>query len=83
MPTFSTDIDINVDDFISECSDWDIKEMIEILQDHGYIKPKEVTEKLGLLESDFFVKLEKLKNVYYLIQNEELDYIESLVKKYC
>lgn len=83
MPTFSTDIDIDVEDFISECSEFDIKEMIEALQDHGYIKPKEVTEKLGTLESEFFQKIDKLKNVFYILPNDEIEYIDSLVNKYC
>ncbi len=83
MPTFSTDIDIDVDEFISECNDWEIQSLIESLQDYGYIKPKELTEKLGFLESDFFVKIDKLKNVFYNLQNDEIEYIDSLVKKYC
>ncbi len=39
MPSFYVDdVDIDVDDFLSACSDYERKELIEALVEDGYIK---------------------------------------------
>lgn len=85
MPTFYTeDLEIEVDEFLSSCNKHDIKLVIEYLVDEGYIKRgEEMPEKIGVLESEFFEKLNKLKDVYYYLNTEELESIDNMVKKYC
>lgn len=85
MPTFYTEnLDIDIDDFLSECNHDDINELINTLIEDGYLPKNSIpTQKLGVFESEFFEKIDKLKNVYYHINNEDLELIEGLVKKYC
>jgi hypothetical protein len=86
MPRFYTeDLDIDVDEFISSCGEYEIDQIIEILTEEGYIKPNTINneEKLGFTESEFFKKLDKLKDVYYYIDNEDLEVIDKMLKKYC
>lgn len=85
MPTFYTeDLDISVDEFLSSCDSHDITELINALIEDGYL-PNNSTpkQKLGVLEAEFFEKIDNLKNVYYHINNEDLELIDNLVKKYC
>jgi hypothetical protein len=45
MATFNNDIDIDPCDYIYECSKYEIKELIQELEDHGYIKPNSSLDK--------------------------------------
>ena len=84
MPQFYVDpLDIDVDEFLSSCDEVDIKEIITFLKEDGWITGSNVQDKLGVLEKEFSEKLDKLKNSYYHITNEELDILDNLVKKYC
>jgi len=85
MPTFENEIDIDVDDFISSCSKDEIKEMIEILKEEykeevkeeiGYIKPKTFLEEL------FLNNLDKIKNNYLSLSQEEIEYFEKISKRF-
>jgi hypothetical protein len=85
MPTFENEIDIDVDDFISSCSKDEIKEMIEILKEEykeevkeeiGYIKPKTFLEEL------FLNNLDKIKNNYLSLSQEEIEYLEKISKRF-
>lgn len=87
MPTFYTeDLDISVDEFLSSCDSHDITELITSLIEDGHLPNNSIPkqkQKLGVLEAEFFEKIDKLKNVYYHINNEDLELIDNLVRKYC
>jgi hypothetical protein len=86
MPTFYTeDLDIDVDEFISSCTGYEIDQLIKALIEDGHIKPNAINneDKLGFTESEFFRKLDKLKGVYYNIDSEDLEFIDKMLKKYC
>jgi hypothetical protein len=84
MPQFYVEsLDIDVDEFLSSCDEGEIKEIITSLKEDGWITGSNVQDKLGILEKEFSEKLDKLKNSYYRITNEELDILDNLVKKYC
>ena len=75
-------IDIQIEEFVWACSNYDIKELIKVLVENehlpkGLINEKgEVRTELGRKtnnEIDFMDKLDKLKEKYYsLTQEEEL-----------
>ena len=75
-------IDIQIEEFVWACSSYDIKELIKVLVENehlpkGLINEKgEVRTELGRKtnnEIDFMDKLDKLKEKYYsLTQEEEL-----------
>lgn len=85
MPTFQTEeLEIDIYDFLNECSDKEIQELIGELVDRQLISNQEKNiSKLGFLESIFISNLDKLGQVYYQLDSEEVEYIEKLVKKYC
>jgi hypothetical protein len=84
MVSIYKDIDIDVDEFISSCDDGDIKEMIDILSDLGYLHDvRRVDDNVGYMEKGFQDNLDKLKDVFYRMGEDEIGLIESLVKKYC
>jgi hypothetical protein len=85
MPTFQTEyLEIDVYDFLRECSDEEIQELVDELISREIISKQEKNiSKLGFLESIFISNLDKLSQVYYQLDSKEVEYIEKLVKKYC
>jgi hypothetical protein len=85
MPTFQTEyLEIDVYDFLRECSDEEIQELVDELISRQIISKQEKNiSKLGFLESIFISNLDKLSQVYYQLNSKEVEYIEKLVKKYC
>lgn len=86
MPEFESYVDVDVDEFVSSCDKREIEELIECLVDEGYL-PKSVvmtnpTENLGTYESDFNENLDKLKQKYFLLSNEDEQVIQNIFKKY-
>lgn len=78
MPSFTPeididDMDINVDDFLYECSDKEINEVVEWLIDN------EVISNNGKLSN---VEMYKLLSKYDKMSYEDQDLIMGLVEKY-
>lgn len=80
-----TDIDVDVDDFVSSCNKREISELIEELIFHGYLNEHSVgvpSNNMGLMESMFVEKMSKLTSCYYRLTPEEEQTLENLFKKY-
>jgi hypothetical protein len=85
MPYISTEteIDLSVDEFLDECSSKEIKELIEALIEDGHIpKLNSPGVKLTYHHSDFSEKMNELSSKYLSIDNDDLEIIEKLFKKY-
>ena len=85
MPEFSTYIDIDASEYVSECSKSEINELIEELVFQGYIdKSNSVVgmETLSVMEQEFHEKLEKLKSSYLNIQLEDEEILKKIFIKY-
>ena len=84
-------VDIESDDFLWNCSKYDIKELINALVESGHL-PKEVVNLKGEVkeeitlkgrgETEFSEKLDLLKTKYYSLTQEEEEFFESVFKKY-
>lgn len=84
-------VDIDIDDFLWNCSKYDIKELINALVESGHL-PKEVVNLKGEVkeeitlkgrgETEFSEKLDLLKTKYYSLTQEEEEFFESVFKKY-
>jgi hypothetical protein len=85
MPEFDTYVDVDVDDFISACSEREITELVDALIDEGHIPAsagKGTNSNVGVLESIFIGKLDQLKESYYRLSQEDEKTLEDLFKKY-
>lgn len=82
MPTFyeQTDFDITVDDFLEECDRREIEEVIDYLEEMGYLKNHSRTEggsPIGILEEEFQERIQKLSESRHRLTLEE----EEIIKK--
>lgn len=72
MAYLDVNIDINVDDFLEECSEFEIKEVLEWLSNNDYDLKEENENNKDLL---------KLLDVFVLTAEDELT-IKNIAKKY-
>jgi hypothetical protein len=89
MPSFSqyteveVDIDIEVGDFIDECSDREIQRMIKILRKEGYLSPNDgVPGEDNLLDIEYKNALDKLYNRRIYLTLEEEQFIKQLANRF-
>lgn len=85
------DIDIEIYEFVRSCSQREIKELIEELIENEHL-PKDVINQKGDVkkemhrktgsEMEFENKLDKLKEKYFSISQEDDVTLQSIIKKY-
>ena len=77
MPYFETnpdEIEVDVDDFLSACSDSEIKELIQALKDDGHLDE-------GELDNDFDIALRKLVGNSWRLSKEDEETILKIANK--
>ena len=86
MPDFSTQIDIELWEYVSECSKRDIEELIDVLINDGHldtfngkVKPSNSNT---LMDDEWNEALEKLRNSRHLLSIEEENRITDIAKKF-
>lgn len=87
MPEFECLCDVSPSEFLNSCSSKEIKELIDYLITDGHLPKTTISNKgkkknNSTIETDFFENLDKVKNKYYTITNEDLDILEKIFKKY-
>jgi len=92
MPTFYVDeIDIEPYEFISSCSDSEIRDLIIELINEEHL-PESVLNQLktdkdgkrnqSILEEEFLEKMDKLSKRFHSISREDEETLETIFKKY-
>jgi hypothetical protein len=88
MPSFDVntdiDIDIDIDDFVDACTTYEIKRLIEYLEEEGHIANRIDTNSTNktFSEKDFEEKLTKIANNRFLLSDEELELIEKIANRF-
>lgn len=87
MPRFlAEDIDIDVDEFLGECSSNEIDEVIDYLVEYGYIKKNSQTggvyKRSSIPEQDFEDTLSKLHGKYQSLTKAEEEIIAAIAKRF-
>jgi hypothetical protein len=82
MPRFyeETEFDIGPCDFLDDCSSGEIEEIIEYLEENGYLKNHSSIAKskeMGILEDEFQQKIQKISESRHILTLEE----EEVIKK--
>lgn len=79
-------VDIDIDDFLYSCSDYDIKKIIEALIDDGHLPENVITKQskhqMTPGEELHMEYCSKIAGNYFQMTNEETAFIEQLAKKY-
>lgn len=83
MPSFYTDVDVDVDDFVGSCSDSEIKELIECLVEDGHLvgHPVEVATGSTVEDERWNDEVSKLFNNRWKLSVEDEQRILSVTQK--
>lgn len=81
MSWITLDVDIDIDEFLSNCSQKDIKYIIDSLIEDGHLDKKiiDIEKKKSVLDNDWQDSLDKLKNNRHRLTVEE----ENVIQKIC
>ena len=85
MPDFTSYVEVEPYEFVSECSKSEIKELIDELIDAGHLPQtvRNTTEvRRGNLEEEFLEKMNGLSESYYRLSQEDDKLLQDLFKKY-
>jgi hypothetical protein len=85
MPSFYSDAEVEVDvtEFLEACNSYEIKEVIEYLEDEGHISRKNrFNEKASLNESDYLHNLSVLIGNYHNVTKEEEKVISKIAERF-
>jgi hypothetical protein len=76
------DIDIDVSDFVAECSEREIKHLVKILQKEGYLTPDNIINNSdNILDIEYKTALNKLYNKRIYLTLDEEQFIKQLANK--
>jgi hypothetical protein len=75
MPDFTASIDISPSDYIYECSDYEIKELITELKESGYLKGDII------IDDEWTEMINKIYKNRLLLSNEDEEIIRNISKK--
>ena len=89
MPIFSAseyvdvEVDVDIDEFLDECNDREIDEVINWLIDNNHINEsqKTVDTNLSFDEEQLHKNLYKIRDSYYLLSEEEEELIKQIANK--
>ena len=87
----SVDVDLELDEIYSEMNNSSCKEMAKWLNEDGFLEDYKVDSitidgdsmKLSHLQKDFAEQMIDLISKFHSMDNEEIEFIEKLYKKYC
>jgi hypothetical protein len=90
MPRFyqevEAEVDIDVEDFVYECSDREIEKLIKYLIEEGKLPKKLDTytksQNLTYTEIMWYETIEKIRNNRLSISQEEIELIENIAKRF-
>lgn len=84
MPDFTTEIDIDPYEYVSECSKREIKELIECLIDEGHINSNSlpVDKNKNLLDEEWDEVVGKILSSRLVMSPEDEEMIRLISKKY-
>lgn len=88
MPYFYTDaeLEISVNEFLSECQERDIKTLVDTLIKDGHLKQTQVfkhrASQSSFLEQEHINMCDALSKNFYQMSNEDIQVLETLYKKY-
>ena len=86
MPDFTTEIDIDAWDYISACSNREVKELIDALVDGGYLdsfngKVEPANIHNTLMDDEWSETLNKLRDSRHLMSSEDEQRIIDVAKR--
>jgi hypothetical protein len=76
------DVDVEVNDFLEDCSDYEIEEIISWLKDKDYLKNTDTDRQVCATELEYMEALDKLQTKWNVLTKEEEAFVLNLAKRF-
>lgn len=81
MPEFETSVDVDIDDFISECNSREIKDLIEFLVEDGHLPESVLTDAPKAENTNWNEEVQKLIDSKWKLSVEDEQLILNVTQK--
>lgn len=84
MPSFYADVEVEVDEFVDNCSKREIEELVKYLHKEGHLNEDTIpAENMNLLDQEWAEVLDKLSGRNRLqLSNEEEEIIKKIANRF-
>ena len=79
---FDIDVNISVNDFLSECDGHEINDIINWLKRNGELSNSNIHQTNSIPYEMFLESVDKIAQNYYQLTNEEQELIEKIAKRF-
>jgi hypothetical protein len=76
------DVDVNIDDFLESCDEYEIEEAIDWLKDKGHIKDTHTDRQVCAAELEYIEALDKIYTKWNVLTKEETDFVLNIAKRF-
>ena len=74
--------DVNIDDFLESCDEYEIEEAIDWLKDKGHIKDTHTDRQVCAAELEYIEALDKIYTKWNVLTKEETDFVLNIAKRF-
>lgn len=82
MPDFRTEIDIDPEEFLCECSANEIDQIVLWLKSHGYLNDSSQISEISVAESEYESAISKLHSKWNSLTEDEERTIKNIAKRF-
>lgn len=76
------ELDVSVDEFMTECNENQIQEIIDYLNENNYIPDDRLNKQYGVAEYEFESALNTLRNKWNMLTSDEETMILNIAKRF-
>jgi ribonucleotide reductase alpha subunit len=76
------DVDVEVNDFLEDCDEYEIEQVIDWLKDKGHLKNTDIDRQVCVAELEFIEALDKIYTKWNVLSKEETEFIINISKRF-
>ena len=76
------DVDVEVNDFLEDCDEYEIEQVIDWLKDKEHLKNTDIDKQVCVAELEFIEALDKIYTKWNMLSKEEIDFIINISKRF-
>jgi len=78
----TVDFDVEVEEFLDDCDESEIDEIIQWLINENYLKGSSIIDQVSVAESEFIEALDKIYTKWNVLSTEETELIINISKRF-
>ena len=76
------DVDVEVNDFLEDCDEYEIEQVIDWLKDKEHLKNIDIDRQVCVAELEFIEALDKIYTKWNVLSKDETEFIINISKRF-